>query len=218
MLKSLSVLWKDAQDRRQLIGQLDRTDEGFEFRYLDGAMGAGFRGLPEFPLKGGTSKRRQLFATFSSRLPSPARPDFRRMLESWGVANHDDQLEILAKSGGYSATDSMEFYEVRDELARPLEFRIAGMHYKELPQDLSVGETLLLEPEPTNEQDPHASFVIARGSTKLGYVPNSYSELIADHLKRGVALSCHLARKIEVPQNRPGWVAVVVAQPLPSDG
>lgn len=218
MLKSLSVLWKDTQDRRQLIGQLERTDDGFEFRYLEGAKGFDFRGLPEFPLKESPFTRRQLFATFSSRLPSPARPDFKAMLGSWGVVNPDDQLEILAKSGGYSATDSMEFYEVRDELARPLEFRIAGMHYKELPQDLSVGERLLLAPESTNEWDPHATFVIARGSTKLGYVPNSYSKLIADHLKRGVALSCHLARKIEVPQDRPGWVAVVVARPLHCNG
>ncbi len=113
MVKSLGVLWKDLQDRRHLIGQLDRVEDGFEFRYVDGVQELDFRGLPEFPLDAGPFVRRQLFATFSSRLPSPARPDFKKMLASWGVVSVDDQLEILAKSGGYSATDSMEFYEVK---------------------------------------------------------------------------------------------------------
>ncbi len=214
MLKSLSVFWKDKDDRRKLIGQLDRVDDGFEFHYLKGAREFEFRGLPEFPLTGDSFKRQQLFATFSSRLPSPMRPDFQSMIDSWGVSNSEDQLEVLAKSGGYSATDSMEFYEVRNDLSRELEFRIAAMTNArfDVPQDLKLGESLDLKPEPTNSHDEHATFVIVRGDTKIGYVPNSYSELIAERLKSGAVLRCSLVRKIEVPRDRPGWVAGVVEE------
>ena len=209
-VKRLEVLWKDEYDRRQLIGQLDRIDDGFEFRYLDGAKNFAFRGLPEFPLvkEEKVFKRERLFATFSSRLPSPVRPDFEQMLKSWGVINKDDQLEILAKSGGFSATDSMEFYEFRNDLKKPLEFRIEGMIYKKEPTDFKIGEVLTLE-----RDDEFGTFVTVRGDIKLGYVPNSYSELLSKHLPSSL-LHCELTRKIEVPQDRPSWVAVVEARPM----
>ena len=55
-------------------------------------------------------KSPRLFPVFSQRVPLPSRPDFRSIMDSWGVCEceYSDPLAILAKSGGKLLTDHIE--------------------------------------------------------------------------------------------------------------
>ena len=116
----LCVLWTDREGQRWDIGELWRSPEGdYAFGYrldlLRQAKEAGFRLLPEFPDPRGLDapyRSARLFSTFSQRVPSPKRADYKQMLEAWGVESKDP-LEILSRSGGVLHTDRLELAAYR---------------------------------------------------------------------------------------------------------
>lgn len=108
------VLWKDLKGLRRVIGDLWRTsDGGYAFGYRDDlpSAGEGWLGLIEFP-EHRTYRASYLFPTFAQRIPGPGRPDRIALLRAWGVVNEDDDLEILARSGGVQETDRIELAEL----------------------------------------------------------------------------------------------------------
>jgi hypothetical protein len=156
-----------------------------------------------------------LFPTFAQRIPSPKRPDYQAILESWGVEHSDDPLEILALSGGIQATDRLELAEYRasdDDLSDPLLFRIAGMKYQTGQANLHVGDRLELLHEMGNAHDPDATLVLTRSGVKVGYVPRQYSRLVARILSAGGALDTVVVRELAVPADTGRWVVQVSAQ------
>lgn len=212
----LLVLWQAPDDgTRFVIGDLRRqSDDGFSFVYRDELQGAearGFAGLTEFP------ERRQyrssyLFATFAQRIPSPRRADFGEIMESWGIEQADDPLEILARSGGIQMTDRLELAEYRpsdDDLAAPLEFRIAGMRNYTGADRVKAGDRLSLRREPENEFDANAAMVITLEGEDIGHVPLQYSELVARHLDAGHELGTLAVRQLTVPADAGRWVVRV---------
>lgn len=121
--------------------------------------------FPEVRGEAAPYEARYLFAPFAGRIPSRARPDASEMLAAWGVEQPDDQLEILARSGGVRATDRLELAEYRsptDDLARPLEFRLAATKHV-AGAELHVGDPLELRREPHNEVDPCATIMLTLG-------------------------------------------------------
>lgn len=151
---------------------------------------------------------RYLFATFAERIPSKARTDAAQMLTAWGVVRHDDQFEILAKSGGVRATDKIELAEYRsddDELMRPLEFRISGARHSQ-PVALEIGERVDLVREPANEHDQCATIVAARTGKKVGYVPAQYAQMIARLLDGGARIEAATVRRLMLLDEAGRWV------------
>jgi hypothetical protein len=214
-LDRLFVLWSEPTDgTRHVIGQLWREHGQFAFGYVpevDAAMRRGFELLPEFPDKRPLFKPYRspyLFSTFAQRIPSPSRPDYARILRSWGVQLGDDPLEVLRLSGGVQVTDRLELAEYRsesDKLSRPLVFRVAGEKRCPGADLLNEGDPVVLAREADNQHDPNATLVLLRDGQRVGYVPRQYSAMIAKHLDAGHPLEAVALRRLVVPPERGRW-------------
>lgn len=211
----LVVIWRDPmQEARHPIGYLARAHGEIRFWYeqdLSAAFSKGFRLLPEFPehrVEVSPYIERYLFALFAERIPSPARPDARAMLAGWGVERVDDQFEVLARSGGIRATDHIELAEYRsddDELATPIEFRVASRKHLVDAAPLSVGDEVTLIREPSNDYDSRAT-IIDRAGRRAGYVPRPYVPMFARLLDAGVEIDAKVIRQLLVPDGVGKWV------------
>jgi hypothetical protein len=211
----LWVVWGEPDDgTRRVVGELWRDASGYAFAYgheIAKAKQKGFRLLAEFPEERELSspfRSSYLFATFAQRIPSPKRRDFDRIMQSWGVLQTDNALEVLARSGGIQMTDRIELLEPRsetDDLHTPLFVRIAGMKKHAGAAHIRAGEPLALEREPTNEFDTHATKIVA-GGEKAGYVPRPYSALVARLLDAGVKLEARAVRQLGDPADVGRWV------------
>jgi hypothetical protein len=214
----LLVVWSEAErGTRHVVGELSRREDGrFAFGYdlelLPEAEAAGFRLFAEFPLRRGTQDPYQasyLFATFAQRIPSPRRPDFQRMMTTWRVDQPDDQMAILAASGGIQLTDHIELAEYRsndDDLSVPLEFRVAGEKYYQGTDLLNEGELVEFRREPANPRDTKATCILVRDGQQLGYVPRQYAPLFARLMDQGAQLIGHASRRLLLPPERDRWI------------
>lgn len=211
----LFVLWGEpSAGRRSIIGRLWRAGGEFHFSYLpeglSEAQQRGFKPLPEFPLVQDYHSR-YLFSTFAQRIPSPKRPDYQAMLDAWGVTG-DDQLEILAVSGGIQHTDTLELAEERsadDSLDQELRFRMAAERFFPDASRLAAGVELELRRDLSNDADPFASWLVLSDGKEVGYVPRQYAELVARHIKARHAISAAVVRRLPIPLDRGRWLIVV---------
>lgn len=211
----LVVVWREPTlQARHPIGHLARARGEVRFWYeqdLSVAFLKGFRLLPEFPehrIEASPYVERYLFALFAERIPSPARPDARAMLAGSGVERVDDPFEVLARSGGIRATDRIELAEYRsddDELATPLEFRVASRRHLDHAAPLSIGDEDTLVREPTNDYDARA-IIIDRAGRRAGYVPRPYVPMFARLLDAGVEVGAKVIRQLLVPDDVGKWV------------
>jgi hypothetical protein len=216
----LFVLWGEPDGGRRIaIGELWRDDQGFAFGYgheIDLATEKGFRLLPEFPLRRDLAapyRSPYLFATFAQRIPSPKRPDFDRILESWGVHAQDSQLQILARSGGVQMTDRIELAEYRaadDTLERPLIARVSGMKFYTGGERLEDDAVVLLAREPQNLRDAHTTAVLTEDGQQVGYVPRQYSQAVARLLDRQVPLIARALRRLTSPADGGRWLIEIM--------
>lgn len=217
----LFVIWgAPSTGCRHVVGHLARTQgvtQPFSFWYeadLDEPRAQGFRLLPVFPEPKQARdpyRARHLFTTFAERIPSPARSDTSEILKSWGVRRTDDPFEVLARSGGLRATDSLELAEFRasnDTLESPLEVRVAGRRH--IPErdlaSLRGGEMLEAIRDVGNSSDPFATLLVTSRGERAGYVPRQYSEMIAHLLERGIAINGEALRELTVPEDAGRWV------------
>ncbi|MBL8600931.1 MAG: HIRAN domain-containing protein [Myxococcales bacterium] len=120
-------------------------------------------------------------------------------------------MEILARSGGVQLTDRIELAEYRDErddLSKPLEFRVAGGRYQPGADQLAIapGDRVTLRRDHSNEHDKAASLVLVRNEHKLGFVPRQYSRMVASLLDANVPLEAVLVRKLILPAETGRWV------------
>lgn len=220
----LYVIWREPTEAgtRHIVGELTRVSDGFHFAYQPEHVGVakerGFVDVPGFPYATDDPeevfKSGYLFPFFVERIPSPRREDYLDLLSSWGVESKDDLLEILAKSGGVSATDRFELAEYRDEqddLERPLEFRVAGArHRPQAANLLTQGDEVLFQRERDNPVDPDATMVVTTQRTHIGYVPRQYASLLARHLQIRSQLRAVAVRKLLLPEETIGsWVVRV---------
>lgn len=214
----LLVLWREPTDdgSRHVVGHLRDSSGQYSFEYvsdLDSAKAKGFQLFLEFPVERDVYTSRYLFPSFSQRVPSPARPDFARLIASWGVVNADDKMEILAKSGGLQLTDRIELAEFRDDddaLARPLEFRVAGARHRDPAPTLDVGMAVTLRAEPENAADPFAVRVEDPSGAFAGYVPRQYSRLVSRWIGERMKLRTRVVRLLVEPGSAAGRAVVVI--------
>jgi len=219
----LFVLWADpAAQTRHVVGELWRDGGEFCFAYaheVEQARSHGFDMLPQFRELRDRSRpyrSRSLFSTFAQRIPSRKRPDYHELLLAWGLPDTEqDAFAILAHSGGVQVTDRLELAEYRavdDDLARPLQFRVAGTRHYGNDERVRVGDVVELQPESTNAFDDAATVVLLIGGAKLGYVPRYYAPLVRRHLREGHQLDAFIERRLVIPTERGRWVVHVSKQ------
>lgn len=159
------------------VGFVDGDPEGFTFRYLARVRDVvGFRPLLGFPELSRTYHAKSLFPIFSQRVLRTARPDRAAWLEALDLAQDAPELEILARSGGRRAGDTIELLPVPAVNAdgrTSTTFLVHGVrHVHDAAARIDAlrpGDRLRLVEDSGNPQDPRALLVSA--ASPVGYVP-----------------------------------------------
>lgn len=140
MITKIDVYWqapKEHQKQRFKIAELARINNQYQFKYIDDlsqVQNKGFNPLFEFSDLNTTYKSPYLFSTFATRLPDEKRIDIDDILRKYGMWQYD-AFELLAKSGGRTPGDTLEFVpsfcaEYASDV-RDFDFYIAGVNHGE---------------------------------------------------------------------------------------
>jgi len=194
----LWLVWQNQETRQRYhIGNLTHVDGEYSFSYersgkrrtLNEAMENGYNPHVSFRDINKNYVSDRLFGPFARRLPDKRRPDFNNILKEYGLTLNDTELDLLRATGGRLATDPYEFVApiTLFEDYFSFDFYIAGWRYyneDKIDHQLTVGEGVIFELDPTNKEDNKAVIVLSDNQgRKLGYIPAFYSGFMSDILK-----------------------------------
>lgn len=180
----LYVAWQNRENRRIVpVGRLALPRAGehqvFEFRYLARARQVLARPFTSFPDFNSRYQSEHLFPFFENRMVPAGSADFTGVASCLGLPDDANPFEVLASSGGLRATDTVEVFSepylnrVAGQAA--VRFLVRGVRHQpgahDKIDDLQVGDSLVLQPEPGNETDQLAVLVLASVGVPVGWVP-----------------------------------------------
>jgi hypothetical protein len=194
----LWLIWQNVETRQRYhIGNLSSLNGEYTFSYeLSGkrrtlldAMKNGYKPHLAFRDIKKVYKSDRLFDAFARRLPDKRRPDFREILQSFGLSKDCTDMDLLRATGGRLATDPYEFvspiYRYNDHF--DFDFYIAGWRYydgEKVLQQLKIDEEVKLELDKENPKDTKAVAIYTKTSNqRLGFVPAFYSGFMYDVIK-----------------------------------
>lgn len=211
------------------VGFLTCVEGGFEFAYIQGAEDLGVRPLLGFADLHRRYRSRDLFPLFAERIMSAKRPDRAHYLQALDLDEDSEPWEILVRSGGRRAGDTIEVVPepaVEADGRTTCTFLVHGVQYKspEASDAISAlvsGDHLQLRTEPENPVNSRAVLVLDGQDLQLGYVPNplvEYVQLVMEHSEprvtvvraNGPEVGAHLRLLVRVD----GRVDVARAQEL----
>ncbi|GAA0868382.1 hypothetical protein GCM10009116_04920 [Brevundimonas basaltis] len=192
--KRLTLTWEPPLTvpgrTRWIVGEVRRTSDGVEFRYLKGAefsmenngrteselRATGYLGYPAFDSRGSdkTIFDDHVLEAFLRRLPPPTRSDFGAYLEHFRIQT-TDRVSPMALLGATEARLPGDGFSLIDPFDPEQAFcdaviEVAGhRHYPDSRAALVPGGVLELTPEPDHPHDPNAVRISADGIT-VGYV------------------------------------------------
>lgn len=210
------VVWQRPTDRAFVpVGELDvRRDDAdrtiSRFRYLPDAVALdGFQPFLAFPdLNQVYERDGELFPFFANRVMSPRRPDFEQYITALGLTTAEaDPLEILARSGGERATDTIHVvpFPERNGDAEWRRFLVSGVRHQPHAQEhidaLRPGDQLTLRHDRDNKVNPSAMLLDAKHGQPVGWLPDYLLEDLYQHRQDGhhVAVYVEQANGPEVP-------------------
>ncbi len=135
------------------------------------------------------------------------------MEESFGdMANMDNEARETTNErtaeGGKKMNNDYEISKEHVETQEPIRtFYIAGVQHHQMHtalKDITIGDNLLLTPEPTNKFDMNAvriEYARHDKQTMLGYVPRKFSPEIAGLLEIDTRLECIVTEFVK--ENKP---------------
>lgn len=192
--RRLSIVWQNPDTRRFVhVGHLDRLPNGeYEFAYEPHADAIeGFSGFAAFPDIDRPYRAGQLFPFFTNRVLSPRRPEYPQYVAALGLGDAPEPVEILARSGGGRATDTVHVVaepQVAPDGRHTLLFLTSGVRHIEDVDErlnrLAVGDLLTLRPQPDNPVDDRALLVDASLEEPVGWVPRYLLDLVHGYLDR----------------------------------
>ena len=112
-MRKLCVFWQNPETRRWYpVGILTRTADLYEFVYTKGATDAeGFVPFGRMKDLGKIYQSPELFPLFANRVLARSRPEYDHYVRWIGADTApDDEMLILARTGGARATDSLTVY------------------------------------------------------------------------------------------------------------
>lgn len=199
MKKELWVIWRDSfAHQRYKIAFLIKENDNYIFKYnkdeLKEAQEVGFKYFPGFDDLTEIYKSPSLFPNIATRLPNKTRPDYLEILNYYNLEKESDDFTILTATRGRNITDNYEFVPAFE--ASKIEFDVAGTNHcrdvQKCQNYLKINQSLYLEPEPENLNDPYAIKIIFKENNKsyhLGYVPRCYSKDLSLELKKSTKYS-----------------------------
>ncbi|WP_149203137.1 hypothetical protein [Actinotalea subterranea] len=205
----LLVTQRSAEDRRyRSVGFLTYDGSAYSFAYLQSAVGqAWFRPLPGLARVGQPYVSGELFPLFRERLLSPRRPDYGATLAALDLPAEAEPFEVLGRSGGHRAGDSVEVIPVpvpdSDGHVSMSFFAHGVRHMSQEAQSaiagLRRGEALGLVHESSNEVNDRALLVTHRGALRLGYVPDPLVGFVHEVRRAEHRLTVERANGLDVP-------------------
>ncbi len=186
-MQKLYVTWQDPETRQwHPVGRLSYSKGTYEFAYTRGAQSSKkfvpFGRMLDF---GVVYLSNELFPLFANRLLPKSRPEYRDYLKWLGLhENKADEMEMLARSGGQRATDTLEIVpcpEPSADNSYEIYFFSHGLrHMSEKDQEraalLNPGERLFLMRDVQNKADKMALLLRTDDPMSMvGYVPRYYS-------------------------------------------
>lgn len=187
MMKRIFLTWQDPETHRWLpVGQLSKDRDDYRFVYTKGAQSSDrFVPFGRMTDLHAVYVAKELFPLFSNRLLPKSRPEYRDFLIWLGLdASADDALDLLSKSGGIRATDTLQVFpcpEPTPENTYVVEFFSHGIRHlnesdRERIKQLRPGERVYLLPDIQNAHDPTALLMRTGDPISLvGYCPRFYS-------------------------------------------
>lgn len=198
-MKKLYLAWQDPLTRRWFpVGRLTLENQGYRFVYTKGANQS-----PRFIPFGRMNELKtvyeatELFPLFANRLLSKARPEYQDYLKWLNLESdggEDQELVMLALTGGLRGTDSLEVFPCplpTSDSQYTIKFFSHGLrhlplHVVERVNTLNPGDRLFLL---FDIQNPHDLLSIALRTDDpvviVGYCPRYLNEDFRKILSRG---------------------------------
>lgn len=193
-IDTLYVVWQDPRTSRyfvvgRLLATVTREEEVYEFVYTKGVHAArdnGFEPFLAFPDIDKEYFSTRLFPFFTNRLLPLSREDYSESIERLGLSpGTASPMEVLARSGGRRATDSIELFapphseDSSDEQGRVLEyfFLVHGIrHMKDCArlmteENLHAGDGLFIVHDMQNRYDRRALVLRTGDYCCVGFIP-----------------------------------------------
>jgi hypothetical protein len=150
-----------------------------------------------------------LFSLFRQRLMDPRRPDYGHYMGVLGLDGDSTPLEVLGRSGGGRAGDSIFLIrepEITAEGRTICTFFVHGVRHlagaAERIARLRPGEALLLRDDVGNPVNPRVVLVSAADERRLGWVPNALVEYVQTaRTERPVSVRVRQVNDVDVPPN-----------------
>lgn len=203
---ALFVNWQDESSRRIFpVGRLLALPDGtYEFTYIAAAREAaqfGFAAFQSFPKLEQVYRAPGLPAFFKNRLLQPGRPDYPQYLQELGLESAEaTPVAILARSGGRRVTDPLEVFAelVPNDDRLETHFFVRGIRYQpgaeEAIAELSAGDELNLQHEPTNAFNANAHLLLCHDGRAIGYVPDYLVDNLKELRERDPSLKVEVVR------------------------
>ena len=204
--RKIYLIWQEADHgSRHVIGELTEKASGhYVFRYLQGpdmseAKKRGFAGYPSFPDLN-QAYNENVIESFSMRLPSRSRDDFKVFLKYWEIENPSiSDFDLLSITGAKLHTDHFEFIDPHTE-KRPTDFltELAGFHYYvksgddvQTLKEFREGDAVQLVRDPANIEDTYAVKVMYKNK-HVGYLKRVHARTVSEELTVGKQVSSEI--------------------------
>jgi hypothetical protein len=190
-MTTLFVAWQDPSSRSWIpVGRLTYQNGRYAFAYTRGAQDAktskNFRPFGRMTDLGVVYVSKELFPLFANRVLNESRPEYPDYLRWLGLPHQEsNELEVLARSGGLRATDTLEVFpcpEPTGDQEYVVYFFSRGIRHL-LPENqariptLKVGQRLFLMKDVQNSFDPSAILMrTADPVANVGYCPQYFSQ------------------------------------------
>jgi hypothetical protein len=184
--KAVFVVWQDPDSRRWIpVAQLTREHGTFRFKYTQGALESRkFMPFGSMTDLKSTYESSELFPLFANRILPKSRPEYREYIKWLGLdPEYADDLDVLARSGGVRATDTLEIVpcpQPKDE-QYVAHFFIHGLRHlsskdQERARGLVPGERLFVMRDVQNKVDLTALILRTEDPISVvGYCPRYFS-------------------------------------------
>ncbi|HZJ10938.1 MAG TPA: hypothetical protein VFD39_14670 [Trueperaceae bacterium] len=178
--RAFIVVWQHPQTRAfAQVGRLEVHADRYRFRYDAAAADVdGFEPFLAFPELDRTYDAPELFPFVRNRVLSPRRPDYPAYLERLGL-HTGDPVEILARSGGGRATDTVHLVPepvLTDAGCIELRFLASGVRHADPDgthlSSVAPGDLLALRDDVGNPANPCALLLDNTSGEEVGWVPD----------------------------------------------